>query len=57
MNEPRAEANLFVHEKTLDGKFDLVLNMDLDTMRTLGAFFIQLADQSEAVGIEQKRIK
>lgn len=46
-NEPRAQANLLVHETgTLDGRFDLVLNLDPETMRALGAFFIQLADQS-----------
>ena len=47
-NEPRAQAKLLVHETgQLNGKFDLTLNLDPETMRALGQFFIDLADQSD----------
>lgn len=46
---PRAQAKLVVHETgKLNGAFDIWLDLDSDTMRALGQFFVDLADIAEA---------
>ena len=46
---PRAQAKLVVHETgKLNGAFDIWLDLDSDTMRALGQFFVDLADRAEA---------
>ena len=46
---PRAQVKLVVHETgKLSGAFDIWLDLDSDTMRALGQFFVDLADKAEA---------
>ena len=44
----RTQIQLLVHETgKLDGKFNLVVDLDAETTRALGQFMIDLANQSE----------
>ena len=45
----RAQLSLLAHETgKLDGQFDIGLDLDAKTLRALGEFLIQVADQAEA---------
>jgi hypothetical protein len=46
---PRARVQFVVHETgRLTGKYPLFLDLDSETLRSLGQFFVNLADQAEA---------
>jgi hypothetical protein len=46
---PRAQINLLAHETgQLTGQFEIGIDLDADTMRALGEFLVQLADQAIA---------
>ncbi len=46
--EARANVRFLVHETgAFEGKFPLVLDIDAATLRALGKFFVELADQAE----------
>jgi hypothetical protein len=45
---PRAQLSLLAHETgTLNGQFEIGMEMDAETMRAFGQFLIQLADHAE----------
>ena len=48
-DRPRAQVRFLVHETgAFDGKFPLLLDIDTRTLRALGRFFVELADQADA---------
>ncbi len=48
-DRPRAQVRFLVHETgAFDGKFPLLLDIDTETLRALGKFLVELADQTEA---------
>lgn len=46
---PRAQTQFLVHETgSLEGKYVITMDLDSVTMRALGQFLVDLADQAEA---------